>query len=80
MNLDNFTRHVGAVTIALLAVLFSCAVIWQVIHGHDVDALLAGLVGTTLGNLIPSPGQTGKVTVENAPSDPIPVEPAKAKK
>lgn len=27
MNLDNFTRHVAAATIAVLAVLFSCAVI-----------------------------------------------------
>lgn len=80
MNIDNFTRHVAAITIALLALLFSCAVIWQVIHGHEVDALLAGLVGTTLGYLIPSPSQTGRVTVDNEASDPIPVQPAKPKR
>lgn len=76
MNLDNFTRHVAAATIALLAVLFSGAVVWQVIHGHEVDALLAGLVGTTIGYLIPSPTQS-RVTVENDPSDPVPVATAK---
>lgn len=72
MNLDNFTRHLGAVTVALLALMFSAAAVWQIIHSHEVDALLAGLVGTTLGYLIPSPQQTGKVTVENDPSDPVP--------
>lgn len=77
MNLDAFTRHVSAIGLALLAVLFSAAVVWQVIHGHKVDALLAGLTGTTIGYLLPSPAQTGRVTVENDPSDPVPVESTK---
>ena len=77
MNLDNFTRHVGAVTLALLAALFSAAVVWQIVHQHDVDPLLAGLVGTTIGYLLPSPSQTGKVTIDNEPNDPVPVKPAK---
>lgn len=82
MNLDSFTRHIGAVTIALLALLFSAAVVWQITHGHEVDALLAGLVGTTLGYLIPSPAQSQRVTVENDPSDPVPTAdvPAKPRK
>ena len=80
MNIDSFTRHIGAVTIALLALLFSAAVVWQITHGHEVDALLAGLVGTTLGYLIPSPAQTQKVTVENDPSDPVPTADVPAKR
>jgi hypothetical protein len=72
VNLDSFTRHLGAATIGLLAVLFSAAVVWQITHGHDVDPLLASLAGGTIAYLLPSPTQTGRVTVENAPDDPVP--------
>lgn len=73
---DRFARHVGVITIATAALGFSLALVWQVVHAHPVDSLLAGLVGTTLGALLPSPTTTQRVTVENTDDDPVPVEPA----
>lgn len=76
MTWDNFSRHVGVVTVALIAVLTVLGVLWQVVHAHGVDPLLAGLCTLTIGLLIPTPGAATRVVVENDASDPVPVEPA----
>lgn len=73
--MDRFTRHIGAITVAVIAVLSTVGMLWQVIHGHTVDPLLAATLSLTIGLLIPSPaGQ--RVTVDNASDDPVPVEPS----
>lgn len=77
MNSDNFTRHIGAATVALIAVLTTLGILWQVTHGHDVDPLLAGLATLTIGLLLPSPvAPAQRVTVANEADDPVPVEAA----
>lgn len=71
MSLDNFTRHLAAVTVAVLALGFSGAAIYLFIIGHPVPALLASLASGTTGYLLPSP-LASRVTVENDTSDPVP--------
>lgn len=58
--MNDFTRHLGAVTVALLALGFSGAAIYLFVTQRPVSALLAGLVGTTIGYLLPSPAQSIK--------------------
>lgn len=74
MSWDNFSRHVGVVTVALIALLSTLGVLWQVVHSHQVDPLLAGLCTLTIGLLIPTPGAAARVVVENDADDPVPVE------
>lgn len=73
--MDKLTRHVGVFTLAIAALVLIGALVWQVIHGHPVDSLLAGLAGTTLGAFLPTP-MPQRVTVDNAADDPVPVDPA----
>lgn len=73
--MDRLTRHIGVITVAVIAVLSALGMLWQVVHGHTVDALLAATLSLTIGLLIPSPSAQ-RVTVDNASDDPVPVEPA----
>lgn len=73
--MDNFGRHVGTITLAIAALAVIGAVIWQVVgQGQGGDAYLTGLAGLLIGAFLPSP-QSQKVTVDNPPSDPVPVDP-----
>jgi hypothetical protein len=46
---------IAMVTVAAGGLTSLGAVVWQVVHGHDVDPLLAGLAGTLMAGLLPSP-------------------------
>lgn len=46
---------ITSVTVSVGALGALAAVIWQVVHGAAVDPLLAGLAGSLMASLVPSP-------------------------
>jgi hypothetical protein len=54
----NYNPLVATVTIALGSLAALGAIIYQVVHGHDADAQLAGLAGLLFGAFLRAPGQT----------------------
>jgi hypothetical protein len=53
----NYNPLVATVTIALGSLAALGAIIYQVMHGHDADAQLAGLAGLLFGAFLRAPGQ-----------------------
>jgi hypothetical protein len=53
----NYNPLVATVTIALGSLAALGAIIYQVVHGHDADAQLAGLAGLLFGAFLRAPGQ-----------------------
>ena len=54
----NYNPLVATVTIALGSLAALGAIIYRVVHGHDVDAQLAGLAGLLFGAFLRAPGQS----------------------
>lgn len=64
---------IASSTIALGALAALAAMIWQVTHGHEADAQLAGLVGLLFGAFLRMPGQVDQVTIRQPADQPVPV-------
>jgi hypothetical protein len=70
----NYNPLVATVTIALGSLAALGAIIYQVVHGHDVDAQLAGLAGLLFGAFLRAPGQTDPAQVNRPVGSRMPVE------
>lgn len=65
---------IASLTIAFGALAALAAMIWQVTHGHEADAQLAGLVGLLFGAFLRMPGQVDQVTIRQPVDQPVPVK------
>jgi hypothetical protein len=75
----NSTRLVGILFVGVVGLVFAFAVAWQLIHGHEADAVATSILGTIVGNLLPPITGGGQVAVTNQPVATTEVEP-KARK
>lgn len=72
--MTTYNPLIASVTIALGALAALGAMIWQVTHGHEADAQLAGIVGLLFGAFLRMPGQVDQVTIRQPANEPVPVD------
>jgi hypothetical protein len=70
----HYNSIIASVTIALVALASLAAMIWQVLHDHDTDAQLAGILGLSLGAFLRMPGQADPVQIQQPAGQPVPVD------